>query len=496
MSAHPRLRFCARRSGEKLLLLEGAWSTVANPGAPATPLLLTQPDGTHGGRGGGSAGRGRGASSKRQQYEAPLAQLCMCIALDELEHAGAAALDAPRAELGDEQRGAAGGAGEAEAARSGELEGGGEAAGGDESRASDAAGGAVGGRGAATGGGEEADEEKEEVAAATTAEDAVDDAKTAAGGGAEGGAEGGGAEGGAAGGAGEAEGGDDMDEDEPDAALAALAAATYDVLSAAFRQAKLKPPTTTELQPVEGAEGWSLRYKPRARASAGQAGDVYLTTPKGNTIDSLRKVQRWLGLLNDADPPLAADGAAEGGAAEGGALSGSPAGASAPGKRLPTRIRELSDHLRSPSEEESADLRRRRAAAAAATQEEVEDAEEAYGAEGTHQRVRDGWEHLLHASSQHLNGTRGAALNPLAAVLVKVRLTTGLKPQCASCEGASCACSLRSLLRALAAPCARCSVRSLLRAVACCCRSLLLSTCADQSAAARAPVRPAQRSGQ
>ena len=97
---------------------------------------------------------------------------------------------------------------------------------------------------------------------------------------------------------------EEQQQQEEDGFDCEAAEATLEVLSEAFRQARKVPPPSNELQPVAGADGWMLKYKPRMSRSNGVAGDVYLTTPTGKTLDSLRKVARWLGLLREeADSP-------------------------------------------------------------------------------------------------------------------------------------------------------------------------------------------------
>ena len=127
-----------------------------------------------------------------------------------------------------------------------------------------------------------------------------EDEGEAAAGGAEGEAARRGREGGAGGGGG-GEGGEGGDESavavprmSPADRLAAVA--TLGALEAAVKAARSEE-RPAEKEDVPEAEGWTIRWKARVRKGAGGvAGDVYLYTPTGKTIDSIRKAERWLGL--------------------------------------------------------------------------------------------------------------------------------------------------------------------------------------------------------
>jgi len=82
--------------------------------------------------------------------------------------------------------------------------------------------------------------------------------------------------------------------------------ALFQALEAAVRHAK-------QLEwagdaPVPGAEGWLVRWKPRARKSAGGvSGDAYMISPTGVSLDSFRKAEAYLGLTEaGSDGPAAA----------------------------------------------------------------------------------------------------------------------------------------------------------------------------------------------
>ena len=70
--------------------------------------------------------------------------------------------------------------------------------------------------------------------------------------------------------------------------------------------------------PVPGAEGWLVRWKPRARKSAGGvSGDAYMISPTGVSLDSFRKAEAFLGLseAGRGGPAAAASEAGRGGPA-------------------------------------------------------------------------------------------------------------------------------------------------------------------------------------
>ena len=75
------------------------------------------------------------------------------------------------------------------------------------------------------------------------------------------------------------------------------AVTTLAALEKAVKLARLEE-RPEEKEDVPEADGWTIRWKARLRKGAGVAGDVYLYTPTGKTIDSIRKAERWLGLAN------------------------------------------------------------------------------------------------------------------------------------------------------------------------------------------------------
>ena len=379
-----------------LLLLESAWAAVSKPGA-MTATLPAQVDARTDGRGEDhhdvrttSAARTKGGA-RRQQYESPLAQLCLVTALSELSDAEREALDEPcmdvppvseDAAMGDnsvgvmgdaaERRESTGADGVSPAGAVGRVGETGEAPGqtpapltqsalshSDEATAmegviSGTEMGAAGGSKAADGDGTERDDDRSPPAASAT----VGECGAASGG-----------------------------------ASALMSAkekaqrrAMLDALAQTFQHLRQEGVARTP-HPVPGAPGWLARFKLRLRATtssgrATQTGDVYFTSPEGQTIDSLRKAERALGLEEEVQPQ--AKPRAKGASSRAAAM--------------------LRDYMTSP-----AAIANKKAAVAADDEPEAE-----------RSTVREGWENLLHAVCQHLYGTRAAALNPNTPASVKL----------------------------------------------------------------------------
>lgn len=136
--------------------------------------------------------------------------------------------------------------------------------------------------------------------------------------------------------------------------------------------------------PVPGAEGWIVRWKARLRkAAGGVSGDAYMLAPSGETLDSLRKLEMFLGL---AEEPTTNRG-----------------GAALPlSVTKPHRLAAQQDARGDPT----ANL-------------DAKDDGLQFAGMPPPETVRDGWESLLHASCQHLHGTRADALSPGARVALK-----------------------------------------------------------------------------
>jgi hypothetical protein len=273
-----------RDSAEKLLLLEHTWSLVSACGA--SPLIVSPEALVARGDwrpGGGGGTRGKGAP---RLQESPVAQLCMSLALEELRVAPESRLAQRKLALKmgmDEQEEEAGGGGEApEGAEASE-------AAGDAGKAADVSGGQAGSDGReSAGAGASGDDLPMEVdaggAIVTNGKGDGNPDPTEVG---------------AAGDGAAVEGHDGQGSSSHVTAIDEESRArVYEALATAFRNAKLGP-ADNEQRPIAGADGWLVRFKPRARPTALQAGDVYLTSPAGATIDSLRKARGVLGM--DAD---------------------------------------------------------------------------------------------------------------------------------------------------------------------------------------------------
>jgi ATP-dependent DNA helicase RecQ len=95
---------------------------------------------------------------------------------------------------------------------------------------------------------------------------------------------------GAGGGAAAASSGDMMTPEEREQRMA-----LFRVLETAMRCARQLGKSGDV--PVPGAEGWMVRWKPRVRKSAhGVSGDAYMISPNAVALDSLRKLETFLGL--------------------------------------------------------------------------------------------------------------------------------------------------------------------------------------------------------
>ena len=314
-----------RPSEQSLLLLEGAWKAVTALGATPLPLPLAPR-----GHDGGVEGRGMAAAAhaaarsvrldtpagRRHEWEAPLAQLCLATALDEL-HAGtvsSARLDVTKIESLHER-----------ASRWDGVGGGG----GDVGVAGDDDEGLKGG-----GGSTEADERK--VLCTLGAEET--EKRTA----------------------------------------------VFHALEDAFRRS-WQEELVGDVSLGGVSVGWVVRWKARHRKVAGGAsGDAYMISPSGDSLDSMKKVEVYLGLGGDG--AHAADSAT---------ASSLPISMTKP-QRGVTHVAKMPPNA-----------------------ETRHDGLRGFGM-AEPQTVRDGWEALLHASCQHLHGTRADAMSPAARVVLKV----------------------------------------------------------------------------